>query len=135
MSFMCPSQPYYETRQRRPLRLLERGQIMLALAGPVAARPSPHRGRLTIVFRPWPFWRRIRPYVALITRLRLDAALYKPAPAPRQGQPGRPRKKGARLPALQHHLDDPATPWQALTIERWYAAGARRLQVYSQTAV
>src|SRR5829696_865082 len=36
--------------------------------------------------------------VICITRLRLDAALYKPAPPRRPGTKGRPRTKGARLP-------------------------------------
>lgn len=35
-----------------------------------------------------------------ITRLRLDAALYEPAPPRRPGTVGRPRTKGARLPNL-----------------------------------
>src|SRR3712207_2993570 len=42
-------------------------------------------------------WRRP---VTVVTRLRLDAALYEPAPPRRPGQTGRPRLKGARLPTL-----------------------------------
>jgi hypothetical protein len=38
--------------------------------------------------------------VAFITRLRLDAALYEPAPPRRPGQIGRPRKKGERVSNL-----------------------------------
>src|SRR5919202_1075299 len=38
--------------------------------------------------------------VTTITRLRLDAALYDPAPPRLPGTVGRPRKKGARLPTL-----------------------------------
>lgn len=37
--------------------------------------------------------------VTWTTRLRKDAALFAPAP-PRTGRPGRPRKKGDRLPSL-----------------------------------
>ena len=40
--------------------------------------------------------------VTVITRLRLDAALYEPPP-PYSGK-GRPRKKGQRLPTLHHLL-------------------------------
>jgi hypothetical protein len=36
--------------------------------------------------------------ITMITRLRLDAALYEPAPARRKGQLGRPHLKGKRLP-------------------------------------
>jgi hypothetical protein len=38
--------------------------------------------------------------VTFITRLRLDAALYDPAPPRRAGQMGRARPKGERLPNL-----------------------------------
>jgi hypothetical protein len=41
-----------------------------------------------------------------ITRLRLDAALYAPAPPRRPGTIGRPRTKGARLPTLAEILAD-----------------------------
>src|SRR4051794_41220448 len=61
--------------------------------------------------------------VVVITRLRLDAALYDPAPARPPGTVGRPRLKGARQPTLAERLVDPATPWQALTV-RWYGGAA-----------
>ena len=60
-------------------------------------------------------------YVTVVTRLRLDAALYTPAPPRSAHQVGRPRCKGSRLPALQHHLDDPDTPWPSL--EAAYSSG------------
>ena len=47
--------------------------------------------------------------VTLITRLRLDAALYEPAPPRRPRQNGRPRVKGRRLPTLAARIADPAT--------------------------
>src|SRR5215213_11278038 len=47
-----------------------------------------------------------------VTRLRLDAALYEPAPMHRPGTVGRPRTKGARLPDLAEVLTDTATPWR-----------------------
>jgi len=52
--------------------------------------------------------------VHFIGRSRLDAALYAPAPKPRKGQMGRPRVRGARLPALafkppaKRHAGDPS---------------------------
>lgn len=42
----------------------------------------------------------IRRHVCLVTRLRLDASLFEPAPERRPGQNGRPPKKGRRLPKL-----------------------------------
>ncbi len=61
----------------------------------------------------------LSPLIA-ITRLRLDAALYEPAPPRVPGQKGAPRKKGARLPTLQQRLHDPHTPWHTVQVERWY---------------
>jgi hypothetical protein len=71
----------------------------------------------------------------MITRLRLDAALYAPAPARQAKQKGRPRLKGKRLPTLQHLLDDPATAWAPVMVARWYSQGAREIQLVSGTCV
>jgi len=71
--------------------------------------------------------------VTIITRLRLDAALYKPAP-PRSGKAGRPRKKGKRLPNPQAILDDPQTKWKSVKV-RWYDGQTQLMEITSQTAV
>ncbi len=73
--------------------------------------------------------------VAVVTRLRLDAALYEPAPPRQLGQKGRPRKKGRRLPTLAARVADPNTAWTSITIANWYGAGARAVEVASDTAV
>jgi hypothetical protein len=70
-----------------------------------------------------------------VTRLRLDAALYEPAPPRPPGAKGRPRKKGARLPTLAQTLTDAATVWQPLSVTGWYGTPERRLEICSQTAV
>lgn len=75
------------------------------------------------------------PEVSLITRLRLDAALYDPAPPRALRQNGRPRKKGVRRPTLQHLLTDPQTRWTPLTVNNWYGGGARAVEVCTDTAV
>ena len=72
--------------------------------------------------------------VTMITRLRLDAALYDPAPAKAAGARGRPRKKGARQPTLAERLPDPATVWQTCAVA-WYAGGTRAVELASGTAV
>jgi DDE superfamily endonuclease len=51
----------------------------------------------------------VRYRLICVTRLRLDAALYEPAPPRQPGAKGRPRKKGARLPTLAQRLADAAT--------------------------
>ena len=60
-----------------------------------------------------------QPPVIVVTRLRLDAALYEPAPPPPPGKKshnGRPRVKGARLPTLEKRLQDATTSWQRVVL-------------------
>ena len=73
--------------------------------------------------------------IAVVTRLRLAAALYEPAAPRRAGQMGRPRKKGRRLPTLAARLADPATAWTTVVVANWYGEGARTVEVASDTAV
>jgi DDE superfamily endonuclease len=73
--------------------------------------------------------------VAFITRLRLDAALYEPAPPRRPGQIGRPRLKGERLPNLSVVAEDPTTVWKPTTIANWYGEREREVEIASKTAV
>jgi hypothetical protein len=73
--------------------------------------------------------------ITVVTRLRLDAALYEPAPPRRPGQMGRPRKKGRRLPTLAARLADPATTWTTVTVAGWYGEGTRAVEVASDIAV
>jgi DDE superfamily endonuclease len=73
--------------------------------------------------------------VTFVTRLRLDAALYAPAPPRRAGQIGRPRLKGERLPNLSVVAEDPSTAWASATVDNWYGSGERTVEVASATAV
>lgn len=77
----------------------------------------------------------VRQGVTGITRLRLDAALYEPAPPRLPGAIGRPRTKGARLPILADVLAAPTTPWQRVTVPGWYGEGDRTVELHSGTAV
>ncbi len=72
--------------------------------------------------------------VTFVTRLRLDAALYEPAPPRLPGQMGRPHLKGQRLPTLKQLLDQPATAWTAVMVP-WYDGNLRRVETASHTAV
>ena len=73
--------------------------------------------------------------VTFITRLRLDAALYQPAPPRRSGQRGRTRLKGERLPNLSEVAEAQNTVWKPATISNWYGSGERMIEVSSETAV
>lgn len=74
-------------------------------------------------------------YATMVTRLRLDAALYRSAPPRKEGQPGRPPKKGKRLPKLEERLTDPSTQWQEVEATWWYGRSGKRLEVATGTAV
>lgn len=73
--------------------------------------------------------------VTWVTRLRMDAALYDPAPVRPPGSPGRPPQKGKRQPTLSERLKDPATKWQQVCFSQWYGEQDRAMEVASGTAV
>jgi len=73
--------------------------------------------------------------VTFVTRLRLDAALYEPAPPRTPGQLGRPRLKGERLPNLSVVAEDSSTAWRSITVADWYGKAERTLETTSATAV
>jgi hypothetical protein len=73
--------------------------------------------------------------LCLITRLRLDAALYQPAPPRQPGKSGRPRLKGKRLPTLSQVLVHPQTQWSQGKVADWYGEGEREVEFTSATAV
>jgi hypothetical protein len=79
--------------------------------------------------------RGLRNPITFITRLRLDAALYEPAPPRYPGQMGRPRLKGERLANLSVVAEDPSTVWRTITVSNWYGKGKRSVEVVSDTAV
>jgi hypothetical protein len=72
--------------------------------------------------------------VRLIAPLRLDAALYAPAPPRRRGTHGRPRVKGERWPKLEQVRKAPQTIWQRVRVQ-WDSGHRRGLEVTSGTGV
>jgi hypothetical protein len=72
--------------------------------------------------------------VTMITRLRLDAALYDPAPPRRPGQRGAPRKKGDRQRTLLSRVADASTVWDEATV-RWYGRSSKLVKLATGTAV
>jgi hypothetical protein len=73
--------------------------------------------------------------VTVVTRLRLDAAPYAPAPPRRPGQTGRLRRKGPRQLTLAAVAADPSTVWTALTVAHCSGSSERTVEVASATAV
>jgi hypothetical protein len=72
---------------------------------------------------------------SMITRLRLDAALYEPAPSRLSGTMGRPRLKGKRLPNLEQVLINPQTQWSKITLSNWYGEVERPVEITTGLAV
>ena len=73
--------------------------------------------------------------ITVITRLRLDAALYD-LPAPRtSGQIGRPRLRGTRQPRLAARLEDADAEWSSSRIQHWYGETGREVEWCSGTAL
>jgi hypothetical protein len=137
LTCLAPSERYYEGRARKHKPVLAWGRQMLLQL----RRWLPERKLVVVADSEfaallWLFRLTQLPgELCLIVRLRLDAALYEPAPARQPGTKGRPRKKGARLPTLEQVAADPKTAWQRVTIPNWYGEGQRLVEIVSQTAI
>ena len=134
LTVLSPSERYYHQRSRRPRTLLDRArQAVWLVRHWLLERELVVVGDSTYAALEW--LDAVRHAVCVITRLRLDAALYEPAPPRQPRQNGRPRKKGQRLPTLEWVLTDASTCWITVTVTNWYGARARRVQITSNTAV
>lgn len=74
------------------------------------------------------------PRLCVITRLRLDACLYDPAPAREEGKKGRPALKGQRQPKPAERLRDPHTVWRKHLLS-WYGGSTREMEMATGTAL
>lgn len=131
---LAPSQRYYTALGRHPNKLTDRARQLLLMV----KRWLPKRSVVVLAdssFAALELLAAGRQHMCMITRLRLDAALYEPAPPRMPGTMGRPRCKGARLPTLQAVLDNSATTWHRITIPNWYSQQERVVDIVSGTAV
>jgi DDE superfamily endonuclease len=132
MTVLSPSERYYQQRGRTPQTLLARSVQMLKLL----RRWLPKRALVVVgdsAYAALDFLSAMRQlHLTFVTRLRLDAALYEPAP-PYSGQ-GRPRKKGTRLPTLTQVLQNADTVWTTVSLA-WYDGQVRDMQLTSASAV
>src|ERR687885_1801944 len=136
LTVLAPSERYHAQRGKRHKKVHDWGRQMIYQL----RRWLPYRPLVVVadstyaVIELLAACSRLAAPVTLITRLRLDAALYDPAPPRTPGQSGRPRVKGARQPTLAARLVDPTTEWQAVTV-RWYGGSLREIEVATGTAV
>jgi hypothetical protein len=77
----------------------------------------------------------VRRHVCVVTRLRLDASLFRPPPKRRKGQRGRPPLKGRALPKLRARLTSKKTVWTSVVVSQWYNAQQRQLLIATGTAL
>jgi hypothetical protein len=136
LTVLCPSERFSAQRGRRHQTLLERAWQSIRLV----RRWLPDRELVFVADSSFAAleWLALvarLPCVSVITRLRLDAALYDPPPPRAPGQRGRPRLKGKRRPTLAAVLADEQTQWTKLTIDDWYGEGPREVEVATDTAV
>ena len=122
LTVLAPSARYHRQRGRRHKKLTDWArQMILQLRRWLPQRPLVLVGDGGYA-------------VTLIARLRLDAALYEPAPPRQPGRNGRPPLKGRRLPALNTDAAAPEItrdhPGQS-----GYNGATRTVELTSQTAV
>ena len=136
LTVLCPSERFYAQRRRRHQTLTERAWQMIRLV--VRWLPGQEIAFVTdSSFAALELLDKVKtvPRASLITRLRLDAALYDPPPPRPAGTRGRPRLKGKRRPTLEAVVADEKTRWTKVTVEQWYGAGPREVEVTTDTAV
>ena len=76
----------------------------------------------------------VRHHVAMVSRLRWNAALdHPPGPQP-PGKRGRKPLKGTRQRSLQAWAERSDTPWETVEVT-WYSGERKRLWVFSRTAL
>ena len=138
LTTLCPSERYaaYTCKGRRHKPLIERargliGQTRRWLPGRVLILVA-DSGYAALELLAW--CARQRAPVTMITRLRLDAALYEPAPVRTPKQTGRPALKGQRLPTLARQLAEATLAWQRCRVA-WYGGKDRVLSLATGTAV
>ncbi len=134
---LAPSERYYQGRTRRHKKLTDWGRQLLLQV----RRWLPQRrlvavadSSFAVIELLWQMTQLANP-ICMITRFRLDANLFKPAPVRKPGQKGRPRKKGDRLPKLAQVLKNQQTHWTRVVIRYWYGEVRRRIEIVSGTAV
>jgi len=136
LTVLAPSERYYQGKARGHKKLTQWAQQMVMQA----RRWLPKRflvvvadSSFAVIDLLWQL-RQLKNPVCMITRFRMDAALYEPAKAT-PGAVGRPRKKGKRLPTLETVAEDPQTRWKRITVQQWYGEKNRTIEITSQTAV
>ena len=137
LTALCPSERYYQEQKRGHKTLIEWAEWMLRqvrcwLPGRYLVMVADNSFAVIELLAKMAG---LKEPICMIVRFRLDAALYEPAPERKEGQRGRPRKKGKRLPTLEQVAADTHTQWQTVTVPNWYGQSGRKVEIVSNTAV
>jgi hypothetical protein len=106
-----PPDPNHRTRPELALELINLAARWFPDDEMILLGDSAYGGRSVLSHLP--------PNVQLISRVHPKAALYKPAPPKTAKTPGRPRKKGDRLPGMAAWAEDPKQPWTQLDFDQF----------------
>lgn len=136
LTVLCPSERFYAQRGRRHQPLTARAWQIIRLV----SRWLPGREIVFVAdssFAVLELLDKVKtlPRASVITRLRLDAALYDPPPHRAPRTQGRPRLKGKRRSTLEAVLADEGTQWTTVQVAQWYGKGPREVEVATDTAV
>lgn len=136
LTALCPSERYYARLGRPHQKLTERAAQIIKLV----ARWLPNRLLVFVADSSFATFELLAlvssiDHLSLVTRLRLDAQLWAPAPVRKPGQIGRPRLKGKRLASPQQVLEASKTKWTKIEVDHWYGGGKREVEVHSETAI
>ena len=136
LTVLAPSTRYYQQQGRQHKKLTDWARQMVMQL----RRWLPHRPLVLVGDNSYAVLdllhccQSLREPVTLIARLRLDAALYAPAPPRQPGQNGRPPLKGPRRPPLKVFLEQTDVTWASAEVA-WYDGITRAVELTSQTAV
>ena len=137
LTALAPSERYDQSRGRIHKKLTDWGrQMLLQVRGWLPERQLVvvADSGFAVLELLWRMTQLANP-ICMVTRFRLDAALYQPASPRQPGQKGRGRLKGARLPPLQQVLEDGRTVWTKVQLQQWYGEAGRWIELTSGTAV
>jgi hypothetical protein len=133
LTLLAPSQRFYANKPRVPKTLVDWArQAALQIH-----RWLPDRSIVLVAdsaFAAIELLAKVRKYVCVVTRLRLDANLFAFPPPKRKGR-GRPPIKGKPLKKLTAVLKDRRTRWQRYRLSFWYGRTNRSVEVSTGTAL
>ncbi len=134
LSALAPSERFAQDTRRRHKKLTDWARQLLLQV----RRWAPGRPLIVVAdssYAAIELLSDLRAHLTVVTRLRLDARLFEPAPPRIPGTKGRPRVSGTRLPSLVQRLKDTGTSWCRVRVNGWYGGGERQLEISTGTAI